>query len=105
MLLWLGHPPVGLSTAARPALLGALPAGLHAHWQLRLPVAALVAGLAAAVTVEFVLPGPTVAVLGPDRVTTGMAERANYASALPLPLAPCCSPASSSGPPRRHQPG
>ncbi|WP_433275108.1 hypothetical protein ACQPZA_27720 [Pseudonocardia xinjiangensis] len=87
LLLGLGHAPVGLSTGAGLALLGALPAGLRARWQLRLPGAVLVAGLVAALVVELVVPGPTVAVLGPDRLTTGVAVLANYATAWPLLLA------------------
>ncbi|GAA1175211.1 hypothetical protein [Pseudonocardia alaniniphila] len=87
LLLGLGHPLVGLLDAAGLALLGALPAGLHASRRLRLPGAVLVTSLAVAVAVELALPGPTVAVLGGERVTTGMTLLAGYTAAWPLLLA------------------
>ncbi len=84
LILALGYPLPGPWEAVGLFLLGAVPAWSMVRLGLRAPAAVVGVGLLAAVVVELVLPGPWIAALGPDRLTSGTTVLANFAASWPL---------------------
>lgn len=98
LMLVLTYPLPGPYGLAGLVLLGAVPAALHHRWRLRRPAVVALLGAAAAITIELVVPGPTIAALDWDmppqpagwaRVTTGIPVLERYVATWPLLLALC----------------